>query len=125
MTLDPQLAALRRLGDLPGHRVEKAQRAVALTRGLNGACVSSRRPVVAQDVANDPRYLTTIGGTRGEMIQPVMSESGVVVGTIDVESELANAFSSRDEELLALCAQHIAWLWLASRNDSTTPAVAP
>ena len=161
--LDPQLAALRRLGDLPGHRVEKAQRAVALirklgpyrwaglydvlaaeiaviawdgpeaptyprfpvTRGLNGACVSSRRPVVAQDVANDPRYLTTIGGTRGEMIQPVMSESGVVVGTIDVESELANAFSSRDEELLALCAQHIAWLWLASRNDSTTPAVAP
>ena len=163
MTLDPQLAALRRLRDLPGHRVEKAQRAVALirklgpyrwaglydvlaaeiaviawdgpeaptyprfpvTRGLNGACVSSRRPVVAQDVANDPRYLTTIGGTRGEMIQPVMSESGVVVGTIDVESERANAFSSRDEELLALCAQHIAWLWLASRNDSTTPAVAP
>jgi len=161
--LDPQLAALRRLRDLPGHRVEKAQRAVALirklgpyrwaglydvlaaeiaviawdgpeaptyprfpvTRGLNGACVSSRRPVVAQDVANDPRYLTTIGGTRGEMIQPVMSESGVVVGTIDVESERANAFSSRDEELLALCAQHIAWLWPASRNDSTTPAVAP
>ncbi len=85
-----------------------------VTKGLNSACVSSRKPVIVQDVASDPRYLTTIGGTRGEMIQPVFSQSGAVVGTIDVESDRVNAFSSRDEALLSVCAENLSWLWRAS-----------
>ena len=85
-----------------------------ITRGLNGACVSSRKPVIVQDVAGDPRYLTTIDGTRGEMIQPVLDESGAVLGTIDVESDRVDAFTSRDEELLSACAKSLAWLWRAS-----------
>ena len=87
-----------------------------VAKGLNGACVSSRKPVIAQDVATDPRYLTTIGGTRGEMIQPVFDQSGTVVGTIDVESDRVNAFSSRDEELLAVCAKNLLWLWRGSTS---------
>jgi L-methionine (R)-S-oxide reductase len=82
-----------------------------ITKGLNGAAVASRRPVIAQDVAADPRYLTTIGGTRGEMIQPVVGSSGNVVGTIDVESDRVNAFAARDDELLAACAASLRWLW--------------
>jgi GAF domain-containing protein len=85
-----------------------------IAKGLNGASVSSRKPVIVHDVAADPRYLTTIGGTRGEMIQPVFDEAGVVVGTIDVESDRVNAFSARDEELLAVCATSLFWLWRAS-----------
>ena len=73
-----------------------------VTKGLNGAAVSSKKAVIVQDVANDSRYLTTIGGTRGEMIQPILNESSIVVGTIDVESERVNAFSDRDREVLAL-----------------------
>ena len=83
-------------------------------KGLNGACVSSRKPVIVQDVASDARYLTTIGGTRGEMIQPVVDQRGVVVGTIDVESDRVNAFNSRDELLLGVCAKNLLWLWRAS-----------
>jgi GAF domain-containing protein len=86
----------------------------SIAKGLNGACVSSRDPVIVQDVARDPRYLTTIGGTRGEMIQPVFDESGAVVGTIDVESDRVDAFRSRDKELLALSAKNLSWLWRAS-----------
>ena len=82
-----------------------------VTKGLNGAAVASRKPVIAQDVASEARYLTTIGGTRGEMIQPVFDERGTVVGTIDVESDRVNAFSSRDEALLAACAERVLWLW--------------
>jgi GAF domain-containing protein len=85
-----------------------------IAQGLNGACVASRKPIIVQDVASDPRYLTTIGGTHGEMIQPVLDQSGAVVGTIDVESDRVNAFSSRDEELLALCAENLLWLWRVS-----------
>ncbi len=48
------------------------------------------------------------------MIQPVVDESGAVIGTIDVESERVNAFTDRDEELLALCAENLSWLWRAN-----------
>jgi GAF domain-containing protein len=147
--LDQQLEALRSLGEAPGDRATKAQRAVDLiktlgayrwaglydvgpseiavlawsgpeaptyprfpvTKGLNGACVASRKPVIVQDVARDARYLTTIGGTRGEMIQPVVNDSGTVIGTIDVESDRVNAFTDRDAELLGRCAETLSWLW--------------
>jgi L-methionine (R)-S-oxide reductase len=82
-----------------------------ITKGLNGASVATRRPVIVQDVAQDARYLTTIAGTRGEMIQPVLNTAGAVIGTIDVESDQANAFAARDGEILAACAQRLLWLW--------------
>jgi L-methionine (R)-S-oxide reductase len=83
----------------------------AVTKGLNGASVFSKAPVIVQDVSADPRYLTTISGTRGEMIYPVIALSGRVLGTIDVESDRINAFSAHDEELLAACAESMSWLW--------------
>ena len=83
----------------------------AITRGLNGAAVATRAPVIVQDVTSDPRYLETIAGTRGEMIHLVLAPSGAVVGTLDVESDRVDAFSSRDEELLAACARQLGWLW--------------
>jgi GAF domain-containing protein len=85
-----------------------------VTKGLNGAAVATRKPVIVQDVAQDPRYLTTIGGTRGEMIQPVLNTAGTVIGTIDVESERVNAFAARDEQILAACAKRLLWLWTTS-----------
>ena len=88
-----------------------------VTQGLNGACVASRKPVIVQDVANDPRYLTTIGGTKGEMIQPIVDESGTVIGTIDIESDQVNAFTDRDAGLLARCAETLSWLWLAADRE--------
>jgi L-methionine (R)-S-oxide reductase len=82
-----------------------------VSQGLNGAAVATKQPVIVQDVSVDPRYLTTIGGTRGEMIQPVLSERGDVLGTIDVESDRVNAFSQPDHDLLAQCAKELRWLW--------------
>lgn len=48
------------------------------------------------------------------MIQPIVDQAGVVVGTIDVESDRVNAFSNRDEEVLGVCATNLFWLWRAS-----------
>jgi len=83
----------------------------AVTLGLNGAAVAKRAPVIVQDVARDPRHLETITGTRGEMIYAVLTRSGAVIGTLDVESDRVDAFSSHDERLLAACAQQLGWLW--------------
>jgi putative intracellular protease/amidase/putative methionine-R-sulfoxide reductase with GAF domain len=82
-----------------------------VTRGLNGAAVAARAPVIVQDVRRDPRYLTTFGSTLAEAIFPVVSASGVVVGTIDVESDRLNAFTTEDEVFLRRCADLLAFIW--------------
>jgi GAF domain-containing protein len=87
-----------------------------IDRGLNGAAVRSARPVVGQDVRADPRYVTTFGSTAAEAIFPVVSPStGQVIGTIDAESDRKNAFTAKDDALLAACAKALLPLWLSPR----------
>ena len=81
------------------------------TRGLSGAAVAAKQPVVSQDVQNDPRYLTTFATTGSEAIYPVIAESGNVIGTIDVESDRVHAFSKDDDRFLRACAVALRPLW--------------
>ena len=83
-----------------------------VTQGLNGAAVSSGKTVIVGDVVQDSRYLTTLGNTRSEMIVPVRNESGTIVGTIDVESEIVDRFKDADRELIERCATEVEVLWL-------------
>ena len=82
-----------------------------VTKGLSGAAVATREPVVVQDVTTDPRYLTAFGSTRAEAIFPVAVD-GRVVGTIDVESDRINAFGPDDEEFLKTCTLVLTPLWM-------------
>ena len=79
-------------------------------QGLNGAAVAARETVVANDVARDPRYLTTFGGTGAEMVVPIRDAAGVV-GTIDVESPHAGAFGPSEQALVKRCAPALLPLW--------------
>ena len=67
-------------------------------RGLTGAAIESRGPVVSNDVAQDPRYLTALASTGSELIAPVVVD-GRVVGTLDVEDGRTDAFDREDEAL--------------------------
>ena len=82
-----------------------------ITSGLNGAAVASCATVIVQDVTQDPRYLTTIGGTKAEMVVPVRNADGRVVGTIDVESDQIGAFTLEDQRFLETCAEVMLPLW--------------
>jgi putative methionine-R-sulfoxide reductase with GAF domain len=64
-------------------------------QGLTGAAIRARETVVSNDVARDPRYLTPLASTGSEMIVPFFV-SGRVVGTLDVEDEIPDAFSVDD-----------------------------
>ncbi|MDQ3876259.1 MAG: GAF domain-containing protein [Actinomycetota bacterium] len=86
----------------------------ARTDGLTGAAVASGETVVANDVTSDARYLDAFGDTRAEVIVPVRGTDGVVRGTIDVESDIAHAFSARDLAFLEACARAARPLWPAS-----------
>ncbi len=82
------------------------------TAGLTGQAVRTKQVVVANDVANNPHYLTAFAGTRAEIIVPVLDASGSrVVGTIDVESDKLNAFGAPDQKVLEDCALALAPLW--------------
>lgn len=84
----------------------------ATTEGLTGAAIAEKKAVVVGDVRNDSRYLTAFGSTVSEIIVPVLSPDGRVIGTIDVESEKADAFSGRDQQMIEQCAEAAKFLWL-------------
>jgi putative methionine-R-sulfoxide reductase with GAF domain len=84
-----------------------------VTKGLTGSAIQQKRAVVVGDVKNDPRYLTAFATTLSEIIVPVLAPGeGPVIGTVDVESEHANAFSARDQQMIEQCAQAALPLWL-------------
>jgi L-methionine (R)-S-oxide reductase len=78
--------------------------AFPVTQGLCGAAAAERQIVNVGNVQNDPRWLTTFGSTRSEIIVPIFHPAGSVVGLIDVESDRLDAFSKDDEDFLSSCA---------------------
>lgn len=82
-----------------------------VTWGLGEAAVSTGQTVVVDDVRMDPRYLTTFGSTRSEIVVPITDPDGTIIGLIDVESDLAQAFSERDRQALERCAGVLAPLF--------------
>ncbi len=82
-----------------------AHQRFAASEGLSGEAVRLRRTVISNDVARDPRYLNAFASAGSEVIVPVLgAESGVVIGTLDVESDRINAFSPDDVDFLEECA---------------------
>jgi L-methionine (R)-S-oxide reductase len=83
-----------------------------VNQGLSADAVAGKRTVVCNDVANDPRYLTAFGNTQSEIIVPIMDHrNDRVVGTLDVESDVKNAFNDEDRHRLEDYARAIAPLW--------------
>jgi L-methionine (R)-S-oxide reductase len=83
-----------------------------IAKGLTGAAIREKKAVVVGDVRTDPRYLTAFGSTLSEIIIPVLDgKTGAVVGTIDVESEQAHAFSPEGQKRLEECARAAHRLW--------------
>jgi len=80
-------------------------------QGLCGATVQSKQTTHVGDVTRDPRYLTTLSTTRSEIVTPVLDAAGAVMGLLDVESDLPEAFGLQDRSCLEECARALAPLW--------------
>lgn len=78
--------------------------------GLTWRAIATAATVNAGDVTEDAAYLDALSGTRSEIIVPVLW-AGEVVGTIDVESPLKDAFDAAEQRFLESCAAAIAPLW--------------
>jgi L-methionine (R)-S-oxide reductase len=82
-----------------------------ITKGLAGCAITDGKTMNVGDVSADPRYLTTFGTTRSEIIVPVFDDGAAVVGTIDIESDKSNAFDNKTQRLLEGCAEVLRPLW--------------
>ena len=83
-----------------------------VSKGLTGAAIGKKKTVIVGDVRNETGYLSALGSTLSEIIVPVVSPGGGVIGTVDVESERANAFTDRDGEMIEQCIAAALPLWL-------------
>lgn len=81
-------------------------------KGLNGRAVMKEQSVIVNDIDKDEDYLLTFTNTQSEIVAPVFDASErQIVGTIDVESEMENAFTNEDVIFLEDCARQISGLW--------------
>jgi GAF domain-containing protein len=93
-------------------RTEPAFTSFPKDKGLNGRAVMMKQTVIVNDISKDEDYLLTFTDTQSEIIVPVFSvEEREIVGTIDAEGEIKNAFSEKDALFLEDCAKLIRPLW--------------
>ncbi len=86
------------------------------SKGLTSRAIATKRTINVGNVSQDPDYLTALASTRSEIVLPVLSSiSGRVVGTLDVESELPDAFNSEIQGQLEQCAVLLSRFWDGAR----------
>jgi GAF domain-containing protein len=73
---------------------------IPVGKGICGAAVAERDTIVVDDVHADPRYLACFVSTRSEIVVPIITAEGRVIGEIDVDSERPAAFGDEDRALL-------------------------
>jgi L-methionine (R)-S-oxide reductase len=90
-----------------------------ISEGLTSRAIRDKRTVNVGDVAADAQYLTALESTRSEIIVPILDDrTGNVVGTLDVESEIPNAFDRSTQALLEECASALQHFWTSHDQSS-------
>ena len=82
-----------------------------VTQGLTSRAISNKVTVNVGNVAEDPDYLTALPTTRSEIIVPVIGTDRRVIGTLDDESEIPNAFDSETQRKLENCGSLLTKFW--------------
>ena len=78
--------------------------ALRLGQGLTGWVAFHGRPLLIPDVTKDPRYVKVRANVRSEMVTPMISGGGQILGVINVDGDRVNAFSTDDLALMSrLC----------------------
>lgn len=89
---------------------------VACTRidfdsGVCGHCYSTKQPVIVPDVHEFPGHIACSTESRSEIVVPLITESGEILGVLDVDSDEPDYFSETDSEGLSKVAEVAAGLW--------------
>lgn len=80
---------------------------IPLGKGITGTAAATGKPLRAGNVSNDPSYIPGIPGTLSELAVP-LQVGDRVIGVIDVQSTLFDAFSADDERVLVTAGGQLA-----------------
>src|SRR5258708_21883366 len=77
---------------------------IPINKGLCGAAATTRKTVVVNDVANDPRYLSGSEIVKANLVVPILAKNDLVA-ELDIESYFANAFTKAEQTFAEEVAQ--------------------
>jgi len=77
---------------------------ISLDKGLCGAAATTKKTVVVNDVAKDPRYMRGSELVKSEMVVPVFTQNGLY-GEIDINSYFADTFNLDEQKFVEACAE--------------------
>ncbi len=80
---------------------------IPIGKGVCGFAAKAGRTEIVSDVTKDTRYLECFVSTKSEIVVPI-SLGGKVLGEIDIDSNILDAFSSVDREFLEAIARKLA-----------------
>ena len=73
---------------------------IAFGQGVCGAAAASRRTVIVPDVEAFPGHIACDGRSRSEIVVPVTSAGGRLLGVLDIDSTELDAFDETDAHWL-------------------------
>src|SRR5450755_3371644 len=78
---------------------------IPFSRGVCGAAARTKQTQRVADVSQFEGHIACSSSTQSEIVVPVVTPAGVVLGVLDIDSNTPAAFSALDQtELEALCA---------------------
>lgn len=72
---------------------------IPIGSGVCGSAAKSGKTELVPDVNKDDRYLACFVSTSSEIVVPI-TRKGKVIGEIDIDSDVPNAFNNEDREFL-------------------------
>jgi signal transduction histidine kinase len=88
---------------------------LVLGQGITGWAALHGRAVIANDVRNEPRYISVRPNIQSEMAVP-MEDEGMVIGVVNVDSEKPDAYGNASLKILSLLTNEatrvVSRLWL-------------
>ncbi|SPF79887.1 GAF domain-containing protein [Pseudoprimorskyibacter insulae] len=73
---------------------------IPFSKGVCGACATQKRVQLVGDVEAFPGHIACSSSTRSELVLPVVSGDGTLLGVFDIDSNQPDAFTERDAEAL-------------------------
>ncbi len=80
---------------------------IPISRGICGAAVREGITINVPNVNEDPRYLACSIHTKSEVVVPIRNKRGEIVGEIDIDSDMEDAFDEDDIRFLESIAKEI------------------
>ena len=109
--------ALPGASGLPPHRLGQGclrhRRRIGWGKGVCGTAAAQKATQLVPDVHAFPGHIACDGGSRSEVVVPILAPDGRVLGVIDLDSYQPAAFSQEDaaalEQVAALLAAGCDW----------------